>query len=69
MNWINNSKESLFVISGDSGAWNQEFFCKSNNEKVTLISNGIGGFKEDVILEIIDTKDGIFFKKIEINNP
>ena len=34
-----------------------------------MIANGIGDFDEDMIIEIIDSEEGLFFNKLEINNP
>lgn len=69
LEWIINTKSKIYIISGDSGAWNQKFFCKSSNHGITMIANGIGDFDEDTIIEIIDSEEGLFFNKLEINNP
>jgi hypothetical protein len=69
LEWIINTTSKIYIISGDSGAWNQKFFCKSSNQGITMIANGIGDFDEDMIIEIIDSEEGLFFNKLEINNP
>lgn len=65
--WIELDDKKLIVISGDSGKWGQEFFCKDISNNIIVISNGLGGFQDDSILIIKENDFGYNFEQIYIN--
>ena len=61
ISWINSNGKNLIMISGDSGAWGQELFCKQNFDgSNTYIASGLGNVKTDAILELNFYNDGSF---------
>ena len=66
INWIDTNGKKLIVISGDYGAFGEHTFCK-NYENTTFIANGIGGLETDTIIKIFETKNGLVFKEIKLN--
>ena len=54
-------------MSGDSGNWGQEFYCKELGNNITVISNGLGGFQDDSIVIINENNLGYNFEQIYIN--
>lgn len=65
--WIELEGKKLIVISGDSGKWGQEFYCKDLRNNITVISNGLGGFKDDSIVIINENDLSYNFEHIYIN--
>ena len=66
IDWIDTNRKELVVISGDYGAVGAHTFCK-NYENITFIANGIGGLETDTIIKIFETKNGLMFKEIKLN--
>lgn len=66
--WIKLNNKNLIVISGDSGKWGQELLCEEINKNITVISNGLGGFKNDTIIKIIESEEDFSFEKVKIND-
>ena len=66
INWIDTNGKKLIVISGDYGAFGAHTFCK-NYGNITFIANGIGGLETDTIIKIFETKNGLVFKEIKLN--
>ena len=66
IDWIDTNRKELVVISGDYGAVGARTFCK-NYENITFIANGIGGLETDTIIKIFETKNGLMFKEIKLN--
>jgi hypothetical protein len=70
ISWINFNDKNLIIISGDSGAWGQELFCKQNLDRtITYIASGLGNAITDSILELSFHDDYTFIlNKILIND-
>ena len=66
IDWIDTNGKELIVISGDYGAFGAHTFCK-NYGNITFIANGIGGLETDTIIKIFETKNGLVFKEIKLN--
>lgn len=66
IDWIDTNDKELIVISGDYGAFGANTFCK-NYGNITFIANGIGGLETDTIIKIFETKNGLVFKEIKLN--
>lgn len=66
INWIDTNRKELLVISGDYGAVGAHTLCKSYGN-ITFIANGIGGLETDTIIKIFETKNGLMFKEIKLN--
>lgn len=59
--WLDIKDKKVTIISGDSGAWGQKPFCKVDFEnKITYIANGIGNMEDDMIIELIFSKNNNF---------
>ena len=41
--------------------------CEEINKNITVISNGLGGFKNDTIIKIIESEN-FSFEKVKIND-
>jgi predicted MPP superfamily phosphohydrolase len=65
--WIELNDKKLIVVSGDSGKWGQEFYCKELSNNLTVISNGLGGFQDDSIVILNENNLGYNFEVIYIN--
>lgn len=66
IDWIDTNGKELVVISGDYGAVGTHTFCK-NYGSITFIANGLGGFETDTIIKVFETKNGLVFKEINLN--
>ena len=42
--------------------------CEEINKNITVISNGLGGFKNDTIIKIIESEEDFSFEKVKIND-
>lgn len=69
ISWIDFNDKNLILISGDSGAWGQELFCKQNLDRsITYIASGLGDTLTDSILELsFYDDDNFILNKILIN--
>lgn len=67
LEWIElENKKNIITISGDSGAWGQETMCYVENNKL-FIANGIGGYSNDTIIKISETRNLIIIEEIPLN--
>tara|TARA_X000000368_G_scaffold199442_1_gene157542 strand:+ start:30271 stop:31359 length:1089 start_codon:yes stop_codon:yes gene_type:complete len=65
--WINGiDDKNLIIISGDYGAFGQETYCLTKENKI-FIANGIGDLKNDSILKLSIFKEFIYLEELYLN--
>ena len=65
--WLNGiDDKNLIIISGDYGAFGQETYCLTKENKV-FIANGIGDLENDSILKLSIFKEFIYLEELYLN--